>query len=57
MDIRKLSAEYDAQLAALIRSNLKAHQLDLPGTVYFDEGLDHLSEFYDHPRRAYFVHL
>ena len=25
---------------------LKKHGLDIPGTVYFDEGLDHLSSFY-----------
>ena len=41
-----LSPEYDAGLAALIRYNLKKHGLDIPGTVYFDEGLDHLSSFY-----------
>ncbi len=57
MEYKALSAEHDAALAALIRSNLKAHQLDVPGTVYFDEGLDHLSSFYDRPGRAYFVLL
>lgn len=57
MEYRVLTAEYDAALAALIRTNLKAHHLDIPGTVYFDEGLDHLSGFYDHPGRAYYVLL
>ena len=55
MECKRLTAEYDADLAAIIRANLKAHQLDIPGTVYFDEALDHLSAFYDHPGRAYFV--
>ncbi len=57
MEIRRLTPEHDAALAALIRANLKAHGLDIPGTVYFDAGLDHLSEFYsaDPARRAYFV--
>ncbi len=57
MEIQRLSPAHDAALAALIRRNLKAHGLDIPGTVYFDEGLDHLSAFYsaDPARRAYFV--
>jgi len=57
MEYRTLTAEYDAALAALIRVNLKTHHLDIPGTVYFDEGLDHLSEFYNHEGRSYFVLL
>ena len=57
MEYRTLTAQYDADLAALIRHNLKDHHLDIPGTVYFDAGLDHLSEFYNHPGRAYFVLL
>lgn len=58
MEIRELTPEYDAALAALIRHNLKAHQLDIPGTVYFDAGLDHLSDYYSaRPGRAYFVLL
>ena len=57
MEYRRLTAEYKAALAALIRANLKAHHLDIPGTVYFDDGLEHLSEYYDHEGRAYFVLL
>ena len=57
MEYRALTAKYDAALAKLIRFSLKAHQLDIPGTAYFDEGLDHLSLFYRHPGRAYFVLL
>ena len=55
MQIKKLTAEQDAAVAELVRTNLKAHGLGIPGTAYFDEGLDHLSRFYDHPGRAYFV--
>ncbi len=29
--------------------------LDIPGTVYFDEGLDHLSKYYGTAERRYFV--
>lgn len=57
MKLQKLTPEYDAQLAQLIRTNLKNHGLDIPGTVYYDEGLDHLSTFYqeDPKHRAYFI--
>ena len=43
MDYIPLTPEYDAAVADLIRTNLKAHHLDIPGTVYFDDGLDHIS--------------
>ena len=57
MQYKKLEEKYDAPLAALIRTSLKARGLDIPGTAYFDESLDHLSTFYDDPRRAYYVLL
>ena len=44
-------------MAAIIRTALKAHGLDIPGTAYFDEALDHLSVYYDRPGRAYYVLL
>ena len=57
MNCQYLTSRYDAELAALIRANLKANHLDIPGTVYYDRGLDHLSEYYADPRRAYYVLL
>lgn len=56
-EFHPLSPQYDGAVAALIRENLKAYHLDIPGTAYFDESLDHLSGFYDRPGRAYFVLL
>ena len=57
MKYKRISPAYDTPLAELIRSNLKAHRLDIPGTVYFDENLYHLSDFYNKEpdKRAYFV--
>ena len=57
MEFKRLTAEFDRPLADMIRRNLKMHRLDIPGTAYYDEGLDHLSEFYlkDSKHRAYFV--
>ena len=53
----KLTPAYDTAVAELVRSNLKAHQLDIAGTVYFDENLYHLSDFYHAKpdKRKYFV--
>ena len=47
MTYRLLSPAYDTAVAELVRSNLKSHQLDIAGTVYFDDNLYHLSEFYN----------
>ncbi len=55
----ELKPEYDLTLADLIRTNLKKYHLDIPGTVYFDDNLNHLSDFYlaDPARRHYIVLL
>ena len=57
MKYQPLTSKYDSDVADLIRVNLKANHLDIPGTVFFDEGLDHLSEYYSSPQRAYYVLL
>ena len=46
MIFRQISPGDDTALAELIRSNLRKYKLDIPGTVYFDENLYHLSDFY-----------
>ena len=53
----RLQPAYDSALAAIIRSRLEEHGLDIPGTAYFDESLDHLSAYYDRPGRMYYVLL
>jgi putative acetyltransferase len=57
MKFREISKADDAILAGIIRSNLKAYKLDIPGTVYFDNNLDHLSDYYlgDRAKRYYFI--
>ncbi|MBR5948365.1 MAG: GNAT family N-acetyltransferase [Clostridia bacterium] len=55
MKIVPISRDHDTAVAELVRCNLKAHKLDIPGAAYFDEALDRLSEFYNRPGRAYFV--
>lgn len=56
-EYRKLLPRDNTQMAELIRYNLKANGLDIPGTVYFDEIIWHLTDFYDEKPdcRAYFV--
>lgn len=55
--IRELKSSDDSKIAELIRSTLREFHLDLPGTVYYDSGLDRLSSFYDAlpAQRKYFV--
>ncbi len=57
MKIVELKPTHDQALAEMIRINLKKHRLDIPGTVYFDDNLNHLSDFYlaDHDKRYYYV--
>lgn len=58
MHYRLLEPNDNSILAEIVRDNLKSHNLDIPGTVYFDDNLNHLSDFYlASPKRAYFIVL
>ena len=52
---REMTKDDNAAVAKLIRKNLEKHKLDIPGTVYFDKGLDQLSDYYGADERRYFV--
>lgn len=55
--IRPITSEENADIAQIIRENLRAFHLDIPGTAYFDPELDCLSAFYDAlpQKRRYFI--
>lgn len=55
MLIRKIVADDDAAMAAIIRNSLLEFDAAKPGTVYFDETTDHLSNVFTENRSAYFV--
>ena len=58
MKTRAITPADDLILAGIIRDNLKAHALDIPGTVYFDDNLNHLSTFYTEPgKKRYYCIL
>ena len=58
MHYRMINPKDDLILADIIRTNLKANNLDIPGTVYFDDNLNHLSDYYlASSRRTYFIAL
>lgn len=58
MNYRIIEPKDNLILANIIRDNLKANKLDIPGTVYFDENLNNLSDFYlASPQRAYYIAL
>ena len=52
---REMTESDNAAVASLVRDNLKHFNLDIPGTVYFDKELDHLSDYYGNNERRYFV--
>ena len=45
--IRRITPEDNADIAKIIRDNLKKHNLDIPGTAYFDSCIDNLCSFYE----------
>ena len=55
MKFRLINKEDNAVIADILRTNLKKHKLDIPGTVYFDAGIDKLSEMYAGPKCDYYV--
>ncbi len=57
VEFKPLTPQYDFALAKLIRTSLETHRLDILGTVYFDKGLDCLSQFYSSEGRSYYVLL
>lgn len=55
MLIRKIVADDNYALAGIIRNSLMEFNAAKPGTVYFDETTDHLSDAFTQERSAYFV--
>ena len=55
MTFRPINENDDAVMAEIIRRNLKKNKLDIPGTAYYDAGLDKLSEMYAAPDCNYYV--
>ena len=55
MRFRLINENDDAVMAEIIRRNLKKNKLDIPGTAYYDAGLDKLSEMYADPDCNYYV--
>ncbi|MBP5454068.1 MAG: GNAT family N-acetyltransferase [Lachnospiraceae bacterium] len=52
---REITEKDNPIIAKIIRDNLKAVGLDIPGTAYFDEGLDRFSELYEGKDKGYYV--
>lgn len=55
MLIRKIVADDNEALADIIRNSLLEFNAAKPGTVYFDETTDHLSDVFANENSAYFV--
>lgn len=59
LNYRKIEPADDKYIAKIVRTNLEKFHLDIPGTVYFDPELNHLSDFYNNnpSKRIYYVAL
>lgn len=55
MMIRKLRKEDNVKMAEIIRNSLLEFNAAKPGTVYFDETTDHLSDVFNAQHSAYYV--
>jgi len=55
MQIRNIEAKDNVAMAKIIRDSLMEFNAAKPGTVYFDETTDRLSEIFAAPRSAYFI--
>ena len=57
MNYKKIDKSDNAAIAKIVRHNLEKARLNIPGTVYFDKGLDNLSEFYNAApdKRVYYI--
>ena len=59
LNYREITPADDKAIAKIIRANLEKFHLDIPGTVYFDPELSHLSDYYraQPGKRVYFIVL
>ena len=57
MNYKKIDKSDNAAIAKIVRHNPEKARLNIPGTVYFDKGLDNLSEFYNAApdKRVYYI--
>ena len=55
IEIREICQDDNFELASLIRDTLKEFKADKPGTVYYDESTDHLSDLFTVKDSCYFV--
>jgi putative acetyltransferase len=57
IEIRKIRSSDNKDLAEVIRSTLVEFKANKPGTVYFDESTDRLSDVFETPGSVYYVAL
>ncbi len=53
--LRPIRSADNQPIAAIIRSVLTEFEANLPGTAFYDPAIDHLYEYYQQNRTAYFV--
>lgn len=53
--LRPIRKDDDPIIAEIIRNCLVEYKANKPGTVFFDESTDHLSELFEQPGSVYFI--
>ena len=55
MNIRLITPDDNAAMAAILRTSLEEYGLNIPGTAYFDESTDKLYQSFQLSKSAYFI--
>lgn len=55
MQVRKIEERDNQILGKIIRRSLEEHDLAIPGTVYYDDNLFRLSDYYKQDKAQYWV--
>lgn len=55
MMLREIEERDNHVLGKIIQASLEQHDLAIPGTVYFDKNLFHLSDYYTQEKAQYWV--
>jgi putative acetyltransferase len=53
--VRRIQPQDNRQIAGVIRTVLEEFGANKPGTVYFDDSTDNLSQLFATPKSAYYV--
>lgn len=57
LEVREIRPEDDATICHIIKTVFEEHGINRPGTAYYDESLNHMSDCFKVPGSRYFIGL